>query len=75
MSRKVKMYCWVNIYSCAGGPLFTKKEGEWVQLGLVSWGPTEITDSSFDVNTDVLYFRDWIVAHKDRLAISHNFLD
>jgi len=49
----------------SGGPLFTKKEGEWVQLGLVSWGPTEISDTSFDVNTDVLYFRDWIVAHKD----------
>ncbi|XP_063681492.1 trypsin-1-like isoform X2 [Bolinopsis microptera] len=49
----------------SGGPLFTKKDGKWVQLGLVSWGPTEITATSYDVNTDVLYFRDWIVTHKD----------
>merc|ERR1719232_1005042 len=49
----------------SGGPLFTKKNGQWVQLGLVSWGPNEITSTSYDVNTDVLYFKDWIVAQKN----------
>ena len=53
-------------YLVSGGPLFTKKNGQWVQLGLVSWGPNEITSTSYDVNTDVLYFKDWIVTHKNR---------
>lgn len=48
--------------------MFTKKDGKWVQIALVSWGPTEITATSYDVNTDVLHFKDWIVAAKDRLA-------
>ena len=52
-----------------GGPLFTKKDGNWVQIALVSWGPNaaDMTDTSYDVNADVLYYKDWITTHKDRL--------
>eukprot|EP00116_Pleurobrachia_bachei_P007179 sb/3467441/ len=49
----------------SGGPLFTKKDGDWMQLALVSWGPESQTHSSFDVNTDVLYYKDWISTHMD----------
>ena len=65
------LFCWrwwLEFSYTAGGPVFTKKNGNWVQIGLVSWGPTEITETSYDVNTDVLYFKDWIVTHKDRLV-------
>ncbi|KAL5253952.1 hypothetical protein ACHWQZ_G013647 [Mnemiopsis leidyi] len=50
-----------------GGPLFTKKNDKWVQIALVSWGPTaaDMTDTSYDVNADVLYYKDWITTHKD----------
>mgnify|MGYP005727920959 CR=1 FL=1 len=46
-----------------GGPLFTKtEEGEWVQLGLVSWGPSnEDKDVTlWDVNSDISYYKTWI---------------
>ncbi|KAL5253950.1 hypothetical protein ACHWQZ_G013647 [Mnemiopsis leidyi] len=51
----------------SGGPLFTKKNDKWVQIALVSWGPTaaDMTDTSYDVNADVLYYKDWITTHKD----------
>ena len=49
--------------------MFTKKNDKWVQIALVSWGPTaaDMTDTSYDVNADVLYYKDWITTHKDRL--------
>lgn len=56
----------------SGGPLFTKNyDGEWVQLGLVSWGPVlgEESENSFDVNTNIYYFKDWIEENM-RLLVS-----
>ncbi|XP_063676450.1 ovochymase-2-like isoform X2 [Bolinopsis microptera] len=49
----------------SGGPLFTKNGGDWVQLGLVSWGPPNDAkwDKSWDVNSDVSYFKSWITAN------------
>ena len=44
----------------AGGPLITKVKDKWVQLGIVSWGAEDPDESSFDVNTDVSYFKSWI---------------
>lgn len=33
-----------------------------MQLGLVSWGPSldKMDELTWDVNTDVAYYRDWI---------------
>ncbi|XP_063685760.1 trypsin-1-like isoform X2 [Bolinopsis microptera] len=44
----------------SGGPLITKVKDKWVQLGIVSWGAEDPDESSFDVNTDVSYFKSWI---------------
>merc|ERR1719456_1293818 len=54
----------------SGGPLFTKTiSGEWVQLGLVSWGPpNEFKGGTlWDVNSDVSYYKTWIT---DNMAAS-----
>ena len=42
--------------------MFTKSGEEWVQLGLVSWGAEDMDESSYDVNTDVSYFKPWILS-------------
>ena len=31
------------------------------QTGLVSWSPADSATGLFDVNTDVFYFKDWIL--------------
>jgi len=54
----------------SGGPLFTKSSsGDWVQLGLVSWGPTneQKADRTWDVNSDVSFYKIWI---NDHIALS-----
>ena len=45
--------------------MFTKNGEDWVQLGLVSWGPPDDAkwDKSWDVNSDVSYFKSWITAN------------
>lgn len=46
-----------------GGPVFVKKAADdFVQIGLVSWGP-EVSDQdtkTWDVNADVGYYLKWI---------------
>lgn len=46
----------------SGGPLFTMVNGTWTQLALVSWGasPGEFTNVTYDVNTNVSYYKSWI---------------
>ena len=56
----------LNCFALAGGPLFTKSSsGDWVQLGLVSWGPTneQKADRTWDVNSDVSFYKTWINEH------------
>ena len=47
-----------------GGPLFTRNNdtNEWLQLALVSWGPTaeDQSETSYDVNVDLLHFHPWL---------------
>lgn len=58
----------MNVHSGAGdsgGPLFTKKDDKWTQLALVSWGPATMTETTYDVNSNVSYYKSWINANKD----------
>eukprot|EP00116_Pleurobrachia_bachei_P006552 sb/3466814/ len=56
----------------SGGPLFTKNGTEWLQLALVSWGPSEITETSWDVNSNVNYYRDWITTNMNAAFTEYN---
>lgn len=49
----------------SGGPLFSTGHGRdsWTLLALVSWGVVDDFVHTWDVNTDVLYFVDWIRAY------------
>ena len=40
--------------------MFTKHNGKWTQLGLVSWGAEVQTSTTYDVNTRVGYYKAWI---------------
>ena len=45
----------------SGGPLFTKDaSGKFVLLALTSWGTDVSTPDTYDVNTDVSYYLDWV---------------
>lgn len=50
----------------SGGPLFTKLSETWTQLALVSWGPEETLEDSYDVNSNVKYYKDWITAQMSK---------
>ena len=54
----------------SGGPLFTKVADKWTQLGVVSWGAEEPDETAFDVNTDVSYFKSWILSAINKLVTS-----
>ena len=48
----------------SGGPLFVElRDGFFVQLALVSWGqgPEYYGSNVMKVNTDVVYYKDWIL--------------
>jgi hypothetical protein len=51
-------------YGDSGGPLMVQNEGgQWLQIGIVSWGPaTCISDSGYDVYTRVGNYQAWIQA-------------
>ena len=55
-----------NTKIATGGPLFKKKAGgDFVQLALVSWGPQpdQQTTDSWDVNSDVSFYKTWITTN------------
>ncbi|KAL5268025.1 hypothetical protein ACHWQZ_G004913 [Mnemiopsis leidyi] len=52
----------------SGGPVFSKVGEKWVQLGIVSWGAEDQDESSFDVNTDVSYYKSWILSSINRIS-------
>lgn len=51
----------------SGGPLFSTEQSDgsdsWTLLALVSWGVSDDSVHTWDVNTDVLYYVDWIRAY------------
>lgn len=51
----------------SGGPLFAKDAGgQFVLVALTSWGVNKPDTDSYDVNTDVHFYKDWIEENTEK---------
>merc|ERR1712176_1113600 len=53
-----------------GGPVLVNQNGDLVQAGLVSWGNDRTVPREYDVNTDLVHFKEWI---EEQAASTENY--
>ena len=69
------MIC-IELKSILGGPVFVKKAAnDFVQIGLVSWGPDPSNQqaTTWDINADVGYYLQWITENMNAYVFKFQF--
>ena len=69
------MIC-IEVKPILGGPVFVKKAAnDFVQIGLVSWGPDPSNQqaTTWDINADVGYYLQWITDNMNAYVFEFQF--